>query len=213
MRRTLAIIGIGLLVVGSLLLLQAYGIFGFTAKKLEILPQGRLEGEVKAWKTFPPFSIVVGGATYEWRVVVKNTGNIGWDNHRVLVFINQDEVRQDITQWELYWREHDGVFAKAVCTSGAASYCEFPAGTVPMESGVTRTYYFKMTIPGTAFGSYELTTRLNALVGTTVYSNIASAIDPLTIGSVSGELLLTLVGALSIFSGLGLTVAGIIKKP
>jgi len=204
--------GVVLLVAGIFSIAYGMGFFGFSAKRIAaILPEGKVGGQVGVFKGFLPFSVVVPGATYEWKVVVKNTGDVDWNHHTVVVTLEQDGSRVDITKWGFGWRE-DTTWNAGDCEGGTASSCTFPTTTHSLSSGSSKTYHIKLTIPSDAYGSYTLKVILNAVVGSTHYSNIASKTDTLTIGTVSGEITLTFIGALSMIGGVASIIAGI-KKP
>lgn len=207
-KNVLVAIGAILIILGCISMMYSMGLFGFSAQRIAaVLPSGNLAGQVGVFKSFSPFSTVIPGASYQWQVVVKNTGNVNWDNLAVNVILEQSGTRVDITQWGFQWRE-DTTWKSGDCTGGSASSCSFPTTVTQLAAGSSKTYYIRLTIPGTAYGSYTLKVILNAAVGSTVYSNIASKTDTLTTGTLSGELVLSFIGALSIFGGVASVILG-----
>jgi len=211
-KKTLLSIGVLLLIAGIATIAYAMGFFGFSAVRVAaVVPQGKISGQIGTFKSFFPLSVVVPGGSYEWRVVVKNTGDVKWDNFQVIVVLEQDGSRVDITNWAFKWRE-DSTWKSGDCVGGSAAACSFPTTLTPLDAGQTKTYHIRLTIPGDAYGTYTLKVMLNAAVGSVVYSNIASKTDTLNIGSISGDITLTFIGALSLVGGLAAIIAGI-KKP
>jgi len=210
-RGTLIVFGIALLLVGVVSLLYATGTIGFGAVQIaSMMPRTGVSGTVSANVQYYPFplSTVVPGSTYEWSVTVSNTGT-SWDEHQVIfTLVNSAGGLEDIcTDWQIKWRE-DG-------TWNDMDYCIPDGGCHFMRPGLaggqSKTYHVKMTIPSTAVGNYEFHVDLHGWIGGTNYF-VGEDIDTLSTGAISGSVVLSFIGALSII-GAGVTLAVAATKP
>lgn len=191
-------IGIVLLAIGALVVAYSMGLFGFTAKQVSTVG-GVVQGTVYSSRRFA-LSTVVPGATYEWKITAKNTGNVDWTHHTIVIQLIQDGAFVNPNNWGLQYRE-DGTWIAPSFSTVPDAY--FPLAATPLAAGASKTYYIKMTIPGGLSKTTRLDTILNAKIGTAAYSGVAGQSDTLSIGAVSGELILTIIGALSILGGIG----------
>jgi len=180
---------------------------------------------------FYPLSMVMPGATYRWKGVLTNTGTATWQNAWVVVRlgingatvttktesgtigsfaveqcsagVDVSACREDIVNtWNLQVST-DGTTWQG-CSNPGDKVCsiESPVISIPVAPGQSRTVYFKLTVPSTASGNYPLITQLMVFADGT--RAVKSATDTLSIGTVSGEWVLTFVGFLAAIAGLAM---------
>ena len=102
-----------------------------------------------------------------------------------------------------------GVFYTCDPSDKMAATSNLPA----LEPGESTTFEFALDVPrGKPLGSYPLILNGGVSYGGKVWI-VDSEYDMLDLGTISGELGMTLVGALSLLGGIASIVAGFIKKP
>jgi len=244
MNKRLVVIGAFLSIVGAILLLYQEGTL--KAERLySITPSGEVVGiEMKIKRGFSLFSTVTPGASYKWKVTLKNTGNVKWDSSWVTfrVGVNGAQVVKvgpstcgsdygdclvercsygtDVPQcreqicygyegtWNIQSRT-SGVFLNCVPADKMASTTNLPG----LEPGQSTTFEFSLDVPqGKPLGNYPL-----ILNGGVSYAGkvwiVDSEYDMLSLGTISGELTMSFIGALSLLGGVASIVAGFVKKP
>jgi len=243
MNKRLVTIGAFLLVVGAVILLYQEGTL--KAERLySITPKGEVVGiEMKIKREFSIFSTVTPGASYKWKVTLKNTGDVKWDEAWVTfrVGVNGAQVvkgdpstcgsdygdclvekcsygtdtpkcREQICHgYKGSWNFRtvtSGVFYTCVPDDKMAATSNLPA----LSPGESTTFEFALDVPqGKPLGNYPLILNGGASYGGKVWI-VDSEYDMLSLGTISGELTMSFIGALSLLGGLALIVAGLIKK-
>jgi len=196
-------IGVVLTVIGAFLLLYKYtGIPSFSLATRT--PEGSLSGSI-GLVNLKPLATVVPGGTYQWKIVVKNTGSVEWDffDLSVFVWIDKSEgIYDDINKWNPQWKWE----GQTSWTSG--NVFRYNGKVSPGES---KTAYLKLKVPSDAEGKYLLEIIASTAYGGKAYE-LARATDTIEIGTPTGSMTITFLGALSLVAGLGLLVGAVFGK-
>ena len=228
------IVGVLLIAVGIVILLHGFGYIQFAVRKpLVAIPSGTVGMEITSTaKSFSfPLATVVPGATYKWSVTLKNTGTVDWTEPDFYLRMARDytqktfsnavpgydkayvdkcdskiddiSCREDLIGTWKFMYSYDGQnWVEASVTDRI-----FSVGYHTLNAGETKTWYFKITAPNNAQGNYYVIATGGAQVGTARYI-IDSKVDTISVGTISGELVLTFIGSLSLIAGLGFALWG-----
>jgi hypothetical protein len=234
-------IGAAVAIVGAVFLLNEMGIINLNlplSYKLAVAPQGSMGITINTdVKSYPyPLATVARGVTYKWKMDLKNTGTINWEQAWVTIRVGVNGAsvvdktepgiagtfkveqcsagtdviacRVDLSSagWNLQesidgqnWYSPSGGCADRVCSIGVLT---------SINAGQTLTRYFRLTVPTTASeGNYPLITNGMAYASGT-YA-VASKTDNLSVGTMSGDLVITLIGTLALVGGVASIIVGI----
>ena len=184
-------------------------------------------------KSYPyPLSTTPKGQTYKWEVTAKNTGTVDWSDSWVTVrvgikgstvttktesgvkgafAVEQCSYGTDVPSCKVDigssgWNLQYFVGSCSESKSWITPEIQQKVGSVVFSSipaGQSKKACFKLSVPANAEdGNYPLITNLQAYASGTWH--VAHKTDNLSVGTVSGDLVLQMIGVLSIFAGLAL---------
>jgi len=232
-------IGAATAIVGTILLLNGMGIINLNLPltyKLAVAPQGTIGITVGTdVKSYPyPLATVGKGYTYKWKMELKNTGTLAWDEGWVTIRVGVNGAtivdktesgvggtfkvekcsagtdvaacRVDLSSagWNLQ-ESTDGSTWTSPSAGCVDNVCSIRKTSVAVGETVTR--YFRLTVPTTASeGNYPLITNGMAYASGT-YA-VASKTDNLSVGTISGSLVITILGLLALLGGAAIVAFG-----
>jgi len=115
------------------------------------------------------------------------------------------ECRESLSGWKIYYSFDGSTWTDATPVLQDSGTILRYTGT-NLNSGSSFTWYFKITAPSS--GNYYAIVNAIALIGSENKYIIDSKVDTISVGTVSGELVLTFIGALSLIAGLGFALWG-----
>jgi hypothetical protein len=235
------VIGATAAMLGAFFLLSGMGIISFNLPltyKLALTPQENIGITITTdVKNYPyPLAAVGKGYTYKWKMDLKNTGTVNWDEGWVTIrvgingatVVDKTEAgiagtfkvekcsagtdvaacRVDLSSsgWNLQestdgttWSSPSGGCQDNVCSISSLG---------PVNAGQTLTKYFRLTVPSTASeGNYPLIT--DGMAYASGKYAVASKSDSLSVGTISGDLVITVVGLLALLGGIAAIAFGI----
>ena len=204
MKTTYLIAGIVLSTIGAVTILYSMGYLGFTATQASLVGGGILGGGMRTSR-LESLSTVVPGATYQWKIDIKNTGTVSWDGYQIVLglFTGDYSGIVKISGWVPQYKE--GTSTTWVSPEVVGDTATIDRSSTPVAVNEMKTFYVKLTIPSGTTGTINFKPTLMGRVGST-WTNLAAQVDTLTMGAISGTLVLSLIGALSLLGGLATTI-------